>query len=151
MTRRLHDDVVWLFAKQLRCDGHRVATEVGIPGGRIDVVRLDMSGEWVEFYEVKVRAPEAGLAQLTTYARYLTVPPKRTLVVPPDLATDQLRAAAKDSGARIEVFDHRLGVQLSLRDDYGRWVQLPYIHPASSARAAERNREWACRQRSEAA
>lgn len=150
MTRK-HDEVVEMFFQVLRSRGHRVATEVGVPGGRIDLVRLDDRDQWVELYEVKLRLAETGLRQLETYARHVAGTPKRTLVLPPHLVTADLLALVEASGSRVEVYDYELGVQLSLADDYPRRVFLPYIHPESVARIVRLNRATAAERRQVAA
>lgn len=130
--RTTHDTAVYRLWRQLRAEGHLADTEVGVPGGRVDVVRVNREMDWLEFYEVKVRAAESGVAQLERYgARAPGV--RLTLVVPPSLVTPDLRLLAKD-WVSLWAFDFAQGVQESLFES--RWIDLHYFHPESLKRKA---------------
>lgn len=142
MKKRRHDfaaHTLWQFLLQ----EHRVALEVGVPGGRIDIVRLNEAGGWVELYEVKLRAPEAGISQLRRYGREVDGAPKLTLVVPPALATRELVVAAEAEGVGVWAFDFNWQPPLWGWPSSGQHINLPSLSAEAIARISAANREWA--------
>lgn len=138
-----HDKYLWHLCRSMQEQGIPVAWEVGVPDGRVDLVRVDSDGVWREFYEAKVRAPEAGISQLHRYRRAVGLDLQLTLVVPASLDTLALREQATVAGVRVMRFDAR-GLQERLFDVALPYVALPYHwqtqsrpHPSSlSARSA---------------
>lgn len=154
MKHRYHDAALWAFVNDLRRRGLRVAEEVGIPGGRIDAVRLGKRGRhgrWLELYELKTQFPETGIGQLVRYARHVEGRPLLTLVVDTGTVTPEISALAAEADVRIREFAFANGLQLSLLPlDVG-FDYLPYIHPESLARADQRRAEWLRQERAWAA
>lgn len=132
--RTAHDILVWQLTHSLLHEGHRAASEVGIPGGRVDVVRLGSAKEWLELYEVKLRAPEAGIPQLERYGEFAP-DAALTLVVPSELVTEKLQRLARGR-VGLRSFDP----VPEFKPAPGPYPYLPYIHPTSTAAMSAR---WA--------
>lgn len=127
--RLLHDLVTLHFARTLMRDRQYTACEVGLPRARADIVRLDRGGEWLEIYEVKVRNAEVGIPQLQRYANLCdNIRVLRTLVVLPEMHTDELAALCDATDTRLVAFDGCFQPQLNyLHDPADRyWVHLPF-------------------------
>lgn len=78
-----HGRAVFSFIRYLKSRGYTVAREVGVPGGRVDIVRLDRNDVWVELYDVKLRGPyRKGADQLRRYSEAMGGGHLLTLVVP---------------------------------------------------------------------
>lgn len=129
--KRTHDSFAANVYVHLLNEGHRIATEVGIPGGRVDLVRLSKTGRWLELYEVKINNAAAGVEQLLRYAEIVGGALRLTLVVPPELMTERLELLG---GERVRVWACEPNLQLSLWFRPGVCHRLPYIHPDSAER-----------------
>lgn len=124
-----HTDAALIVYSTLRNQGARLAYEAGIPGGRVDVVRVADDGRWLELFEVKLRAAASGIPQLLRYqaAAPDNSRPRLTLVVPLSLVTTRLQETAMAAGVRVWAFNFSDGIQEWLFDSWPPSVHLPYL------------------------
>jgi len=141
MGPRVHDAAAHAAFMYLLRRGHRVAWEVGIVGGRIDLVRLDAKDNWVELYEVKLHRAEKGIPQILRYAAGVDGDPELTLVVPPSEATRELRAQAAEHGVSVWKFDWEAHANVE-PNGRGEMVHLPSLSAEALERITAANAAW---------
>ncbi len=138
-----HDHAVWLTWAHLRTNGVRTCFEVGVPGGRADLVCVDRKRRWTRILEVKTSAqsfewkPERSFEQLHRYAAHLSSRPTLTLVAPIDRISAPLVALAQKFGCGVWGLDFEyLDTQFpdGLKDAaVAPYVELPYLSKAIAA------------------
>lgn len=138
-----HDQFAHVVSRCLLRRGYRVATEAGVRGGRVDLVRLDSAGNWVDLYEVKVNRYyyAQGIRQLRGYADVVEGEPRLTLIVPLGTATRELRREATAAGVKVWAFDY---VRHCDNESSGSGVRvhLPALHSESIDRIRAAVLEW---------
>ena len=154
--RRRHDDAVWAFTFFLRLSGIPAADEVGIRGGRIDIVSYTPNRvpEWAIEVKTNPDVFMGGVKQIVRYADLLPAP-NRLLVVDTPLDCEDLRALAASYDVHVLAVDVDTLYETMRRAVDGTrpstryYVAAPYIHPETVAVATEKimaaNREWRAR------
>jgi hypothetical protein len=125
-----HRNMARALMIDLISEGRTVAEEVGIPGGRLDVVALDDERQIEEIFEIKSGPKcDVGISQLERYGRTTAIS-RLTLVVLEEHASTELEQAAQAAGIQLRV----QAADFSPNElDWERVVFLPYIHPDSIA------------------
>lgn len=136
---RPHDRALRELVCRFIADGKAVAAEVGIPGGRIDLVVIDSDGTWSSLFEVKLSAPMTAVAQLLDYSEFVGGNPDLTIVVPPALDSEKIRRLAGDNGIDVWAFAFD-GLDWPYPAESDALVDLPYFHPLIAARMSHRAR-----------
>ena len=127
--------------RELLRGGHRVATEVGVRGGRVDVATFTSDDEIDGIFEVKVAQHLAGIGQLRGYGEAVGTLPRLVLVVEPEHATPKLTALAHSEG--VEVWPLRFQLIGDLPEDLpGEVLRVPTIHPETQDHARSKILAW---------
>lgn len=149
MRSRFHDEALDAVAKELRLAGLRVATEVGVEGGRADIVVLN-GIHWAWMLEVKVSSIglQAAPAQLRRYIESSDHEDEvgaATLIVPDGLLTPRVELEAERYSVDVWTCNFTRLVsrmKTAAPPPLRSYVSLPTIYPPTRARMSRDARAW---------